>query len=94
MSDPKFVHLRIHSDFSMVDGINKVPPIVKKVAELGMPAMALTDFTNLCGLVKFYGTAHGSGVKPIIGADFKMQSDEFGEELTQLTVLAADNAGY
>lgn len=94
MSDPKFIHLRVHSDFSMVDGINKVPPIVKKVAELGMPAMALTDFTNLCGLVKFYGTAHGCGVKPIIGADFKMQSDEFGEELTQLTVLAADNVGY
>ncbi len=94
MSDPKFIHLRVHSDFSMVDGINKVPPIVKRVAELGMPAMALTDFTNLCGLVKFYGTAHGSGVKPIIGADFKMQSDEFGDELTQLTVLAADNDGY
>ncbi|PLX59042.1 MAG: DNA polymerase III subunit alpha, partial [Vibrio alginolyticus] len=55
---------------------------------------ALTDFTNLCGLVKFYGTAHGSGVKPIIGADFKMQSDEFGEELTQVTLLAADNVGY
>ncbi|MGU3843440.1 PHP domain-containing protein, partial [Vibrio diabolicus] len=70
------------------------PPIVKKVAELGMPAMALTDFTNLCGLVKFYGTAHSSGVKPIIGADFKMQSDEFGEELTQVTLLAADNVGY
>ncbi|EJK2114888.1 DNA polymerase III subunit alpha [Vibrio navarrensis] len=94
MSDPKFIHLRIHSDFSMVDGINKVPPLVKKVAELGMPAMALTDFTNLCGLVKFYGAAHGNGVKPIVGADFKMQSDEFGEELTSLTVLAADNIGY
>lgn len=94
MSDPKFIHLRIHSDFSMVDGINKVPPLVKKVAELGMPAMALTDFTNLCGLVKYYGTAHSSGVKPIIGADFKMQSDEFGEELTQLTLLAANNEGY
>ncbi|UTZ27300.1 DNA polymerase III subunit alpha [Vibrio campbellii] len=94
MSDPKFIHLRVHSDFSMVDGINKVPPLVKKVAELGMPAMALTDFTNLCGLVKYYGTAHGSGVKPIIGADFKMQSGEFGEELTQLTLLAANNEGY
>ncbi|EGR0230733.1 DNA polymerase III subunit alpha [Vibrio vulnificus] len=94
MSDPKFVHLRIHSDFSMVDGINKVPALVKQVAALGMPAMALTDFTNLCGLVKFYGAAHGNGIKPIIGADFKMQSPEFGDELTQLTVLAADNTGY
>ncbi|WP_394248008.1 DNA polymerase III subunit alpha [Vibrio profundi] len=94
MSDPKFVHLRVHSDFSMVDGLSKVPPLVKKVAEMGMPAVALTDFTNLCGLVKFYGTAHSCGVKPIIGADFLMQSPEFGEELTKLTVLAVDNKGY
>ncbi|MCG9684386.1 DNA polymerase III subunit alpha [Vibrio sp. Isolate23] len=94
MSDPKFIHLKVHSDFSMVDGLSKVPPLVKKVAEMGMPAMALTDFTNLCGLVKFYGTAHSCGVKPIIGADFAMQSAEFGDELTKLTVLAADNEGY
>ncbi|WP_086982616.1 DNA polymerase III subunit alpha [Vibrio aphrogenes] len=94
MSDPKFVHLRIHSDYSMVDGLAKVPPLVKKVAELGMPAMALTDFTNLCGLVKFYSTAHGCGVKPIIGSDFTLQSPEFGDELTRLTILAKDNAGY
>ncbi len=94
MADPKFIHLRIHSDFSMVDGLSKVPPLVKKVAELGMPAMALTDFTNLCGLVKFYNTAHGCGIKPIVGADFSMQSAEFGDELTKLTILAADNTGY
>ncbi|WP_234494386.1 DNA polymerase III subunit alpha [Vibrio maritimus] len=94
MSDPKFIHLRVHSDFSMVDGLSKVPPLVKKVAEMGMPAMALTDFTNLCGLVKFYGNAHSAGIKPLIGADFSMQSDEFGEELTRITVLAADNKGY
>jgi DNA polymerase-3 subunit alpha len=78
----------------MVDGLSKVPPLVKKVAELGMPAMALTDFTNLCGLVKFYGNAHSAGIKPLIGADFSVQSDEFGEELTRLTVLASDNTGY
>ncbi|WP_135456060.1 DNA polymerase III subunit alpha [Vibrio echinoideorum] len=94
MSDPKFVHLRVHSDFSMVDGLSKVPPLVKKVAEMGMPALALTDFTNLCGLVKFYGTAHGCGVKPIIGADFLMQSLEFGDELTRLTVITTNNKGY
>ena len=94
MSEPKFIHLRVHSDFSMVDGLSKVPALVKKVAEMGMPAVALTDFTNLCGLVKFYGSAHSNGVKPIIGADFLMQSEEFGEELTRITVLAADNLGY
>jgi DNA polymerase-3 subunit alpha len=78
----------------MVDGLSKVPPLVKKVAEMQMPAMALTDFTNLCGLVKFYNTAHGCGVKPIIGADFAVQSAEFGDQLTRLTVLATDNKGY
>ncbi|WP_246751456.1 DNA polymerase III subunit alpha, partial [Vibrio cholerae] len=56
--------------------------------------MALTDFTNLCGLVKFYSTAHNCGVKPIIGADFTLQSEEFGDELTKLTLLAKNNVGY
>ena len=94
MSDPKFIHLRVHSDYSMVDGLSKVPPLVKTVAEMGMPAMALTDFMNLCGLVKFYGAAHRCGIKPIIGADFAMQSPEFGDEFTKLTVIAIDNIGY
>ncbi len=94
MSEPKFVHLRVHSDFSLVDGLSKVSPLVKKVAEMSMPAMALTDFTNLCGLVKFYYAAHGAGVKPIIGADVMIQSSEFGNELFNLTILAANNAGY
>ncbi|KQA17731.1 DNA polymerase III subunit alpha [Vibrio metoecus] len=61
---------------------------------MGMPAMALTDFTNLCGLVKFYSTAHNCGIKPIIGADFMLQSEEFGDELTKLTLLAKNNIGY
>ncbi|MFD2179249.1 DNA polymerase III subunit alpha [Veronia pacifica] len=94
MADPRFIHLRVHSDFSMIDGLSKVPPLVKKVAEMDMPAMALTDFTNLCGLVKFYNTAQSTGVKPIIGADFHMQTEAFGDELCKITVLAANNAGY
>ena len=55
MSEPRFVHLRVHSDYSMIDGLAKTAPLVKKAAALGMPALAITDFTNLCGLVKFYG---------------------------------------
>ena len=62
MSETKFVHLRVHSDFSLIDGLSKVPPLVKKMAELNMPAMGLTDFTNLCGLVKYYFAAHGAGI--------------------------------
>ncbi|AFI91418.1 DNA polymerase III subunit alpha [Pectobacterium parmentieri] len=94
MAEPRFVHLRVHSDYSMIDGLAKVGPLVKKAAALGMPALAITDFTNLCGLVKFYGGAHGAGVKPIIGADFYVESDELGDELAHLTVLAMNNEGY
>ena len=92
--EPKFVHLRIHSDFSMCDGLKKVKAIVAKAAELNMPALALTDQTNLCGLVKYYHAAHGAGLKPIIGADFWVKSDELGDELFRLVILASDNVGY
>ena len=94
MAEPRFIHLRVHSDYSMIDGLAKVKPIVKKALELGMPALAMTDFTNLCGLVKFYFAAHDAGIKPIIGADFKVQSAGMGDELFELTILAANNEGY
>ena len=94
MAEPRFVHLRVHSDYSMIDGLAKTGPLVKKAASLGMPALAITDFTNLCGLVKFYGTAHGAGMKPIVGADFHVQSDLIGDEMTQISVLAMNNTGY
>lgn len=94
MAEPRFIHLRVHSDYSMVDGLAKVGPLVKCAASLGMPALAITDFTNLCGLVKFYGAAHGAGIKPIIGADVNVQSEILGDELAQLTVLAMNNQGY
>ena len=94
MAEPRFVHLRVHSDYSMIDGLAKTGPLVKKAASLGMPALAITDFTNLCGLVKFYGTAHGAGMKPVVGADFHVQSDLIGDELTQISVLAMNNTGY
>ncbi|MDU2022642.1 MAG: DNA polymerase III subunit alpha, partial [Leclercia adecarboxylata] len=94
MAEPRFVHLRVHSDYSMIDGLAKTGPLVKKAAALGMPALAITDFTNLCGLVKFYGTAHGAGMKPVIGADFHVQSELLADEMTQITVLALNNTGY
>ncbi|KAA1195213.1 DNA polymerase III subunit alpha [Photorhabdus heterorhabditis] len=94
MADPRFVHLRVHSDYSMIDGLAKIGPLVKKVAQLGMPTFAITDFTNLCGLVRFYGGAHGAGIKPIIGADFYMESELLGDEYAYLTILARNNTGY
>ncbi|GHE85428.1 DNA polymerase III subunit alpha [Thalassotalea profundi] len=91
---PKFIHLRVHSDFSMSDGLNKVKPIVAKATDLKMPALALTDQTNLCGLVKFYHATHGAGIKPIIGSDFWVKSDELDNELFRLVIIATDNVGY
>lgn len=94
MSDPRFIHLRVHSDYSMIDGLAKINPLVKKAASMGMPAFAITDFTNLCGLVKFYGSAHSAGIKPIIGADFFVESEMLGDDIAHLTVLARNNEGY
>lgn len=93
MSDPKFIHLHVHSDFSMIDGVAKTGVLVKQAASLDMPALAITDFTNLCGLVKFYGSALSKGVKPIIGADLKIRYAEL-EDFYDITVLAANNEGY
>ncbi|QJT13322.1 DNA polymerase III subunit alpha [Aeromonas sp. 2692-1] len=94
MAEPRFIHLRVHSDFSMVDGLQKINPIVGAAVANNMPALALTDQMNMCGLVRFYGAAHGKGVKPIVGADFWVQSDELGDEQFRLTLLAMDNDGY
>lgn len=94
MSDPRFVHLRVHSDFSMSDGVAKVKPILAQVEAKGMAAVALTDQNNLCGLVKFYGGCHGAGIKPIIGADFWMQVPGFEDEFCAVTIIAMDNEGY
>ena len=93
MSSP-FIHLRVHSDFSMMDGLNKVKPILGKVAALGMPAVAITDQMNMCGLVKFYSEAHNLGIKPIIGTDFWVTNEVFGDEPFRLTLIAMNNEGY
>ncbi|WP_421133833.1 DNA polymerase III subunit alpha [Alteromonas sp. A079] len=93
MSSP-FIHLRVHSDYSMMDGLNKVKPILGKVAEYGMPAVAITDQMNMCGLVKFYSEAHNRGIKPLIGADFWVTNEAFGNEPFRLTLLAMNNEGY
>ncbi|WP_341503502.1 DNA polymerase III subunit alpha [Gallaecimonas sp. GXIMD4217] len=94
MADPAFIHLRVHSDFSMVDGLAKVGPILGRIEEQGSPAVALTDQGNLCGLVRFYGGAHGKGIKPIIGADLWVRSEPMQDDLYRLTVLCQNNSGY
>ncbi|WP_373819829.1 DNA polymerase III subunit alpha [Glaesserella sp.] len=94
MSQPRFVHLKVHSDFSMINGLAKVKPLVKACVANNMVAMALTDFTNFCGLVRFYGEALGAGVKPIVGADVVVRAEPDSDELFELTLLAKNNTGY
>ena len=67
--DAGFVHLRVHSEYSLADGLIRIKPLVRRVAEAGMPAVAVTDQSNLFALVKFYKAAMGAGVKPVLGVD-------------------------
>ncbi|WP_017445711.1 DNA polymerase III subunit alpha [Gayadomonas joobiniege] len=94
MTQANFIHLRVHSDFSMVDGLAKTKPIIQKTLEQQMPAIAITDQNNLCGLVRFYTQANGAGIKPIIGADLWFRSETTGDDLYRLTVLAKNKVGY
>ncbi|MGB3611080.1 MAG: DNA polymerase III subunit alpha [Cellvibrio sp.] len=89
-----FVHLRLHTEFSLVDSLVRIKPLVKRVAELKMPACAITDQTNFYGLIKFYKAAQGAGVKPIVGSDFLVASNDTEGMPTLLTLLAIDNTGY
>jgi DNA polymerase-3 subunit alpha len=65
----QFVHLRLHTEYSLLDGIVRVPELMEAVAAAGMPAVALTDQSNLFAMVKFYKEAQGAGIKPLIGVD-------------------------
>ncbi|WP_339486097.1 DNA polymerase III subunit alpha [Pseudomonas sp. EL_65y_Pfl2_R95] len=89
-----FVHLRVHTEFSLVDGLVRVKPLIKSVAGAGMPAVAVTDQSNMCSLVKFYKAAMGGGIKPICGADIWMASAAEDGPLTRMTLLAMNAKGY
>ncbi len=91
---PKFIHLRLHSEYSLVDGIVKVKPLISELANLGMPAVAITDQSNLFSLVKFYRAALGKGIKPISGADVHIFNPEDPAQPFRLTLLVKNNVGY
>ena len=91
---PEFVHLRVHSEFSLVDGIVKIKPLVKKIAGLNMPAVALTEQSNLFSLVKFYCAAESQGIKPIAGSDVYIYNNEEPTHPFHLTLLVKNQAGY
>ncbi|MFO8045225.1 MAG: DNA polymerase III subunit alpha [Halomonas sp.] len=89
-----FVHLRVHTEYSLVDGLVRLKPLVKAAAGHGMPALAVTDEANLFGLVKFYKAAQGAGLKPIIGADLWLANPHDEGHPYRLTLLAMNDSGY
>lgn len=89
-----FVHLRMHTEFSVVDGIVTVDAAVKRAAGDHMPALALTDLSNVFGLVKFYKAARGKGIKPIAGADVWITNADDRDKPTRLLLLCRDREGY
>ncbi len=89
-----FVHLHLHSEYSMVDGTVRIKPLIEKARELGMPAIAVTDQHNLFALVKFYRAAEAAGIKPIVGADVLIRSPEEPDSTSRLVLLCQDRAGY
>ena len=75
---PMFVHLRLHTEFSVVDGTTRVNAMIKAAAEDGQVAMAITDFNNLFGGIKFYKEGRAKGVKPILGAELVLEGSDGG----------------
>jgi DNA polymerase-3 subunit alpha len=94
MAAPRFVHLRLHSEYSVSDGIVRIEDAVERARADAMPALALTDAANLFGMVKFYGAARAVGVKPIIGADCWLRNDTDRDKPFRLLLLCASRVGY
>jgi DNA polymerase-3 subunit alpha len=91
---PTFVHLRLHTEYSLVDGIVRVPELMQAVAGAGMPAVALTDHGNVFAMVKFHREAEKRGVKPLIGADLWIAEGGERVEPVLVTLLAQNTAGF
>jgi DNA polymerase-3 subunit alpha len=89
-----FVHLHLHTEFSIVDSTVRIPKLMARAAELGMPAVAMTDQGNLFGLVKFYRKALQAGVKPVIGVDLRLYNADEEDRPWSLVLLCQDMAGY
>ena len=100
---PEFVHLHVHSEYSLLDGLSKIDKLVGKTKELGMNAVALTDHGVMYGAIKFYNACRQAGIKPIIGCEMyltpksrfeKSGGTQEGKELYHLLVLAKNYEGY
>ena len=91
---PDFVHLRLHSEYSITDGIVRLEKAVARARDDGQPALALTDLGNAFGLVKFYQAARKAGVKPLLGADVWVGNPQEPDDASRLLLLCRNNEGY
>ena len=91
MISEQFVHLRVHSEFSLIDSVIKVKKLASECARKNIPAVALTDHCNFYGLIKFYKAALSLGIKPLIASDFDLEVD--GEVFT-FSLIAMNDKGY
>ncbi len=89
-----FVHLRLHSEYSLVDGLVRIKPLVRRIAEAGMPAVAVTDQSNLFAMVKFQRAALEAGVKPVFGADLWVRHTGGQAQAYRLCLLCKNLEGY
>ncbi len=99
MSIPNFTHLHLHTEYSLLDGANKIKALAKKVKELGMNSVAMTDHGNMFGAIDFYVTMKKEGVKPVIGMEAYIHNlDELGDKSTRqrfhLCLYAKNEIGY
>ena len=94
MASPRFVHLRLHSEFSITDGVVRIDDAVAAAAKDEMGALALTDLSNLFGLVRFYTAARSGGVKPIAGADIWISNPQDPDQPHRLLLLVQNHSGY
>ena len=94
MASPRFVHLRIHSEFSITDGVVRIDDAVAAAVKDEMGALALTDLSNLFGLVRFYTAARSGGIKPIAGADVWVSNPQDPDQPHRLLLLVQNHSGY
>ncbi|MCP3689715.1 MAG: DNA polymerase III subunit alpha, partial [Gammaproteobacteria bacterium] len=90
----QFVHLHLHSEFSLQDSTIRLKPLIAETKKRGMAAVALTDLSNMFALVKLYKTATANGIKPVFGADVWIYHGERDESLSRLVLLCMDDRGY
>ncbi|MFM9835969.1 MAG: DNA polymerase III subunit alpha [Methylophilaceae bacterium] len=89
-----FIHLRCHSEHSIVDGIVRIDDYVARAKQDGMPAVALTDLSNLFGAIKFYKATRDNGIKPLIGCDIWLENPKNRDQAHRALLLVQSHAGY